>query len=98
MIEPPPTSPVSPSESPPPPPVTAPARANSPANIPPAASAGWSGRLAKFTAVPVAHQPRNFAIGGAVLGALVGLGRATALHVPPGGIAIAALRMAAAGA
>ncbi len=68
-------------------------RATSP---PPAA--GWRAALARFAAVPIAHQLRTFAIGGAVLGALVGLARAATLHVPPGGLAIAALRMAAAGA
>lgn len=96
MIEPP-SSAGSPSGSPPT--STAPAGGSAAASAPAAAPAtGWRTRLARFNAVPIAHQLRNFAIGGAVLGALVGLLRAATLHVPAGGTALAALRMAAAGA
>ena len=60
--------------------------------------AGWGPRFARWAAVPVADHLRNFAIAGAVVGALIGLSRAAALHVPAGGMAIAALRLAVAGA
>lgn len=83
----------------PPPPPTAPLWGSTTGSVPPVSPvAGWRVGLARFTAVPVGRQLRNFAIGGAVLGALVGLARAAALHVPAGGMAVAALRMAAAGA
>ena len=101
MIEPPSlsTPPTRAAGAPPDPPSTAPAWESTPASAPPASPvAGWGAGLARFAAVPIAHQLRNFAIGGAVLGALVGLARAATLHVPPGGMALAALRMAAAGA
>lgn len=60
--------------------------------------AGWGSRFARWVAVPVADHLRNFALAGAVVGALIGLARAAALHVPAGGMVIAALRLAAAGA
>ena len=81
------------------PPATVPAWENTAASTPPASPvAGWHTGLARFAAVPITRQLRDFAIGGAVLGALVGLARAATLHVPPGGLALAALRMATAGA
>lgn len=100
MIESPSLSPPKiPAGTPPDPPATTPAWESTAASAPPASPvAGWGAGLARFAAVPIAHQLRNFAIGGAVLGALVGLARAATLHVPAGGLAIAALRMAAAGA
>ena len=100
MIESPPLSTSTPATgASPEPPATAPAWESTAASAPPASPvAGFRGRLARFAAVPIAHHLRNFAIGGAILGALVGLARAAALHVPAGGMAFAALRMAAAGA
>ena len=80
------------------PPTAAPWESTAASAPPVSPVAGWRAGLARFAAAPVGRQLRNFAIGGAVLGALIGLARAASLHVPAGGIAVAALRMAAAGA
>jgi hypothetical protein len=105
MSEPPPRSPVPPAagsnrgvESPPSP-GTAPAWETTPENAPPVSPvSGWGARIGGFVAAPIAGQLRNFALAGAALGALIGAARAASLHVPGGGIALAALRMACAGA